>query len=276
MATEYENVSERAAEEVMFNRTETAYDLSQRSRVMPPPLNTLVFVMTMLVWMLNLIVSVISPRANLYAYLNHSTFQKLSDNRIPIERSNYFLTMSRGQVCQWFFGRAVRWIPFCRDSISKENCGNIHHKRCYGVMIVHGKDKSKSLHAVSGMSMTDYIDKFQSKHNQDLDPKDKAKLKQLTPNTLFCSHCFQPFSVSDYEDELTSPAIALLDMLSAVTFVMVPIAYIPLVIALAILSIYDEFSEWIGDETPKQPFTNSDFDREYFPAQFDKKRETET
>ena len=43
MTTEYENVSERAAAEVMCNQAELAYDLTtQTSRMMPPPFNIVV------------------------------------------------------------------------------------------------------------------------------------------------------------------------------------------------------------------------------------------
>ena len=361
MATEYEDVSEKAAEEVMCNKIELAYDLSHRSRLMPPPLNTLVFIQWGMVWWFNFIRSVINPKDNLYAYLNYHSFQKLKEsnpmalavfvsgymlnaaisvsiwmlnviafvcwmchetasvlrshlgtflyahcsehpaiidklefigwilspclsvieslyqflllvpdvmpslyaewhvNATGNRASNYFLNMSRAQVLKWFL---LRLFP---RFVNEEDIKRIHHRACYGYLIMHGKNKSKSLHAVNGMSMTDYMDKFQRKHNKNINQYDKARLKHLTPNALFCGYCGQPYSANNYEDELASPEMALLDLLSAITFSVV--VYVPLIIGLGVLTIFDEFQSWLEGGAKQQKYTPADFNREYFPSQ---------
>merc|ERR1719273_2544274 len=71
MSTKFQEVSKRAAAEVMYNKAELTYDLSkQTSRMMPPPLNLLAVVVFVIVWSLNLFVScVINPKWNVYAHL---------------------------------------------------------------------------------------------------------------------------------------------------------------------------------------------------------------
>merc|ERR1719273_2551714 len=62
MSTKFQEVSQRASAEVMYNKAELTYDLSkQTSRRMPPPINLLTIALFVVVWILNLIISLIYP-----------------------------------------------------------------------------------------------------------------------------------------------------------------------------------------------------------------------
>merc|ERR1712228_693807 len=77
---------------------------------------------------------------------------------------------------------------------------------------------------------------------------DRAKLTRLTSNTLFCRSCFAPIHEEKYNDELTSPFVALTDIISAL---LLPIALIPLLFILPILIMYEIFYRWAHDEYKK-------------------------
>ena len=67
MTTEYEGVKEKAASQVIFNKAELAYDLSKRSRLMPPPLNILALVVGIIIDIFNFAPALGSPAGwNIY------------------------------------------------------------------------------------------------------------------------------------------------------------------------------------------------------------------
>eukprot|EP01084_Bolivina_argentea_P166855 289660_1 len=76
MSTEYENFQEIANLEVAYMWTETAYDLSHRDRLMPPPLNLIVYVIGIIihicVWPLAICCT--TNKCNLYTHFNHNTY----------------------------------------------------------------------------------------------------------------------------------------------------------------------------------------------------------
>ena len=112
------------------------------------------------------------------------------------------------------------------------------------------------------------------KEKQQINPADKVLLKQLTTNALFCANCFKPFLKTPEEkvtQELVTPFIALLDLLSAICFVIIPIAWIPLIIVFALIALKDLlFDLIIGSNNDDDEYRCRDFDREYFPHQFDR------
>ena len=96
-------------------------------------------------------------------------------------------------------------------------------------------------------------------------------MKQLTSTeTLFCEFCNRPVPSSrkHLNKELTTPYAALLDCVSALLFVLLPIAWIPLLIILSLLAALDGIKICFDDEHTKKRFKPKDFDREYFPNQF--------
>merc|ERR1712130_851706 len=123
-----------------------------------------------------------------------------------------------------------------------------------------------------GITMSQYCERYENKRRQNIETKDKQLLKQLTVNTLFCEFCYRPFLKDKVHEELTTPYVALLDYISAIIFVIFPIAWIPLILLFSILAAKD----WISrkckdnkDETENYKYT--DFDKEYVPDQFQEK-----
>ena len=50
---------------------------------------------------------------------------------------------------------------------------------------------------------------------------------------------FRPFLKHQVDEQLTTPYVALLDILSAITFVIIPIAWLPLILLFAVLAVFD-------------------------------------
>ena len=77
MTTEYEEVQKQAQAEVIFNETELTFDLTSRSRQMPPPLNVISTIVAFVIHILNFFFALIHPQIlNIYAYIDYSTFEK--------------------------------------------------------------------------------------------------------------------------------------------------------------------------------------------------------
>merc|ERR1712130_381691 len=125
-----------------------------------------------------------------------------------------------------------------------------HHRNCYGYLVMHGGSKEmKKCYAVDGIRMAEYMERYEAKNLTKIHHKDRAKLTQLTSKTLFCRYCYQPIHEQRYEDELTSPIIALTDLLSAV---FLPVGLIPLLLILPILMIYEEIVRWTRDDNEEK------------------------
>ena len=76
MTTEYENVREKAKQEVILNQIELTFDLSIRSRSMPPPLNIIVYLSSSIIYIINVITSCCF-RYNMYSYIHFDSFKQL-------------------------------------------------------------------------------------------------------------------------------------------------------------------------------------------------------
>ena len=79
MTTEYENFQKDAQKEVGYMKIDTIVDLAYRDRLMPPPLNILIYPIGLI---LHLIISLLLSLPcgldyNLYAKINRSTFLSL-------------------------------------------------------------------------------------------------------------------------------------------------------------------------------------------------------
>ena len=75
--------------------------------------------------------------------------------------------------------------------------------------------------------------------------QDRALLTGLTAKTLFCRSCFQPIREDKYHEELTTPFMALLDVMSAMLLF---VALMPMMTVLPFLIVYEVFVEWINDD----------------------------
>eukprot|EP01083_Nonionella_stella_P109163 318001_1 len=80
MTTQYENLQETAKGEVLYNQAALTYDLSKRSRVMPPPLNIVVLVVALAVYVINFCLAMICPETlNIYSWIDHQLFYNLQN-----------------------------------------------------------------------------------------------------------------------------------------------------------------------------------------------------
>eukprot|EP01083_Nonionella_stella_P172932 594922_1 len=74
MSTKYEEFQETAQEEVHFMQIETAIDLAHRDRLMPPPLNVIVYPLGVAI---HLFVTLFAPCCNCYSHINRRTYLML-------------------------------------------------------------------------------------------------------------------------------------------------------------------------------------------------------
>eukprot|EP01084_Bolivina_argentea_P155700 271335_1 len=346
MTTEYENVSEQAEQEVVFNQTELTFDLSKRSRSMTLPLNIIVLIFAIIVWFINLFIAIIYPKWNIYSYLHYETFEILRLRKYwfgyplfftvalwitfivgmyyykkiaiifficltccwilhfvylfggfnccqtcKVKPTKYFKLMKRKQVCQWYcngiklyfresIGWCCRWCCRCRKCqrmaikkrlIDQERLRKIrekqkiHHKGCHAELILHSHDAKKSLYAVDGKNMTQYMEEYEQNGHK-IGSEDKSLMKMLTTESLFCSKCFKPFEKNKIDQQLVYPFAALLDFLSAFIFVFFPVAWFPLVLIFSLFTLKDKLFKWFQD-AEEVKYTNQNFDAEYFPKQ---------
>ena len=126
------------------------------------------------------------------------------------------------------------------------------------------------------VNRSQYIERYEQKRRQRIESKDKQLLKQLTSNTRFCKYCYQPFSCDDehIRRELTTPYMALLDLMSAIIFVIIPIIWIPLILLFCILAGWDYCvgrANGDGRDDEMKNYSDKEFDKEYFAAQFKRK-----
>merc|ERR1719242_986277 len=97
LTNEYERVSDQAAAEILFNKTELVYDLRHRVRLLPPPLTTLAILIGCVMWIINFFVSFCKPSWNLYGSVDHSTFKRMKQVTIrPLIRTFCRLPCLRG------------------------------------------------------------------------------------------------------------------------------------------------------------------------------------
>eukprot|EP01084_Bolivina_argentea_P174521 302308_1 len=344
MTTEYESVRERAKQEVVFNQIESTFDLSNRSRLMPPPLVIIVVIFSSIVWVFNFILSaIIHPKLNVCAYLHYDTFKVLRsrqlkkrcfyeiiitiilwivfivgisiykpisiwvaigaaallvcfamiymfgqfiyntcccccENESKIFATKYVESMSRCQLWRWYCSSNC-----CRnkkkkshdldendemdaDEMSDKNgARKIHHKGCYAEIILRSQDANKSLNPIQGITMSKYIELYEKAHNE-INPTDKSLIKMLTRDTLFCKKCYRHLDKKNIDRQLVTSWEALLDYSSVMTFIFIPIAYIPLLIIFLFMTLVDCIIKKCKErETSEQDYTNQNFDADYFP-----------
>eukprot|EP01084_Bolivina_argentea_P174525 302312_1 len=320
MTTEYENVREQAQQEVVFNQTELTFDLSNRSRLMPPPLTIIVYVVSFIVMICNFILcACCHPKLNIYAYLHYDTFEiirnrkygcvpypvwiaivlwtllivainseakdthddhmhivwwsigivaagllllffivymfgeftyntcyskylccccknpSMGTNAKTFYATNYLKSMTRCQLWKWYccsccYGNNLDDSNGITDSDEKDmiemaaanKVRKIHHKGCYAELILRCQDSKKTLNPIKGITMSKYIDQYESKHNE-INETDKSVVKTLTRDTLFCEKCYRHLDKKRIDKQLVTPWPALLDYSSVMIFLFIPI-----------------------------------------------------
>ena len=273
MTTEYEKVQSKAKQEVIFNQTEVTIDLSSRGRFMPPPLNIIVFIIATVVQILNFIISTFKKEWNLYASMDYTLFENLKQHTFNFKK------WKKINVKPWRYDSIKEMSDYyktkCLNCLNKSDeiidvkPNQILHKVCYGAILVPNQDK-KNIFTIQGYTMNQLIQYIQC-HKSSMDPTDQSILKQLTTNTLFCRYCYFPFLQSKVttNDCTTTPYFAFLDLVSSITFLLIPIAYIPLIFLFGILAFYDRIMQCFDNEIDDRTYyENTDFDKEYFPEQF--------
>eukprot|EP01083_Nonionella_stella_P141583 436629_1 len=315
MTTKYENVQEEAKGELTYNRAAMTHDYSQRSRIMPPPLNLVVIVLVFFIDIINFLIAMIRPKKNIYACIDHQSFFNLKSFNVwqslrQCEHDHWKEPQGtdkkyqgRGDFLLWFFvGCCYNWIQYIKcdkwgacSPCTRRCCGHtqhgsinssktkgtkaielkvhwrLHHKSCYGIIILH--TDNDTVETPKGITMSKYCELYETNRKHKIELKDKQLLKRLTRNkVLFCEFCYRPILVSSNKktlSQLTTPYVALLDYTSAILFIIV--AWIPLLLVFFILSV----PVWLfhccckddDGEAKKYDHTYTDFDNEYFPDQ---------
>ena len=98
-----------------------------------------------------------------------------------------------------------------------------------------------------------------------VEANDRQLLKQLTTTTLFCPHCYRPFLEKvGNEDvgDLSTAYAAMMDYLSAIMFVLVPLAWIPLILLFAVMALKEWISDLFSADDDGRKQDHTDFDRE--------------
>eukprot|EP01084_Bolivina_argentea_P286623 491712_1 len=303
MNQQYESVQKEAQAHAVFNRAELAYDLSNRSRLMPPPLDIFVFASFFIVWFFNLFISLFNPKWNVFAVIHYELFQNLKQFNLwscnhggfsvnyetKISIFNVRRKVEQGDCCSAFgcYGKdpyrrtvnkslyfqtmsrrdVLQWYCCCK----KKYIIRIHHKGCHGQIKMYSKSKSiwkNNSNPVESINMEQYFDLYERYRKWSILKSDKMILKDLTSTTLFCSKCYKSFlnRNESLEKELESPFIPLFDFLSAIVFVVIPVVWIPLIILIGLAA----FKDWLEESCRNKQhyakhYSNQDYDRDYNP-----------
>ena len=319
-------------------RIETVIDLANRDRLLPPPLNILIYPIGFAIHLLILIVSLISCNnnkcicnLNIYSKISRKTYLLLENcycgchrNRTGKFRDIWFdrnkkysiTDASNDEIIQkslykgtWFALGHLTGFTFIKNKISyqcekrgcninckreqkqqrkkqsqkrkkqriekkyKEQPFNAYHKGCYNCIKLRVKDDlgdssgKNETTTVRGITMKEYISKFEKVQKTKLHLDDTILLKHLTVDTLFCNYCYQPFLEHQVDKILLTPFRVLLDLLSCIVFLFT--AWIPLLIFFTIMSIFQYLFECCADNVKSKKSNQGnkyiEFDREYYP-----------
>ena len=169
------------------------------------------------------------------------------------------------KVCAMFVGNV--WSDKYLEISYRFGRVNIVHKGCYGVIKIFSKENNQSV--VDAVTMSTYVSLYEDKRNRSISRQDRDALNKLTSNILFCQHCFQSFLNRDedeLEEQLVTPIVPLLDFVSTITFVLIPIAWIPLLIIAGFAALKDSIFQWFDhSDYINEGYLNRDYDQNYFP-----------
>eukprot|EP01083_Nonionella_stella_P151333 483394_1 len=114
-----------------------------------------------------------------------------------------------------------------------------YHKGCYNYISLRVKDTvtGQDTTAIRGISIKQYIERFETKRRTTLHQEDKILLKHLTVDTLFCDRCYQPYLEKDVKAVLLPPFRILLEFVSCIVFLLT--AWLPLVIFFSLMWLWE-------------------------------------
>ena len=280
MTSKYEDVQEQATKQVIHTRTELTSQLKSGTRLMPPPLNIIVFLISIAVDIINLFLALIYPPLNIYRLISAQLFfnlqnvdvfqgfghwKWLGDNKWQSIKGSESLFTTRKDVLAWYF-----IAPFYRFGEAKRGSAGkawkCFHKACYGVLLLESKGsnaRDKLSERVKGITMSKYCHRFERNSGQKIEHKDKQLLKQLSTNTLFCQYCCRPFLKENVSRELTTAYTGFLDLISVILFLIV--LWIPMTICLFAVALVTWFAglfEGTNGGDGEDEYKASDYDKE--------------
>lgn len=170
MTTEYENVQEDAQKEVSYMSAQITFDLSNRNRMIPPPLNIIVIAVGVFVHVINLPLALLLPAFNLYSYVDYHIYQRMESfyigcnsrkrkkyqieekaesetNQIFNKRWNTFVILSG-------FAWIVKNVPLPKFLKCCSKCRNMDMNmdsmtaECYSELEGDGRKKSDNIYSV--------------------------------------------------------------------------------------------------------------------------------
>ena len=178
---QYESVQEVARKQAIHSRIALTNDLRNRNRLMPPPLNMVVVILSVVVDIINFFVALIYPRLNIYRLISAELFFNLQNMDVfrpclgdskwqPIKGSES-LFETRTDVLRWYFVAPFYRFGFLRkiiccisdkmhDQDKKPPSWNYFHKSCYGVLLLEGNPNDALSERVKGITMTTYCDRY--------------------------------------------------------------------------------------------------------------------
>ena len=211
---------------------------------------------------------------------------KSKNKTVEIGKLEYFASMNRKQAFIWYRNQMLNGIMIIFDMIAsltlciadgilpgvnhkRFDRVLIHHKGCYGCIKIFSNENKSNEYVMDGITMSTYFGIYEEHKKSSITRQDRITLTRLTSKTLFCSKCYQAFLISDPEElekELVTPIVPLLDFVSSITFVIFPIAWIPLIIITGIGALKDRIFLWFDhSDRTNERYSNQDYDRNYFP-----------
>lgn len=256
------NEYDRIELDSIYIRTKTVYKLAQRDKLIPYPLNVIVYIFGLIIHFLSLSLTIFFPTTfNIYSHFDHSTYRWLKsfdcgcdqykDDAYNIsvpqnaERWNVFLFVN-----DCVFKECAKKV--CCSKCSKK-CIDYHeeipltvyHKTCYQCITLNINDilnEQYPIHKIRGISMKEYISSFLRRYKLYLHENDKEILKHLNvemSEITFCDKCYQPFLKQNDEKVLLSPFHVLLDFISCFMFLLV--AWFPLLLLFSMFAFIENY-----------------------------------
>eukprot|EP01084_Bolivina_argentea_P152861 266573_1 len=124
-----------------------------------------------------------------------------------------------------------------RQRLYRSNPLKAYHKGCYNRIKLEVKDnlEGKRSYVIDGMTVMEYIGKYERINSVTLRVSDIIALQRLNADTLFCNHCYEPYTERQVDMSLTTPFHVLLDIMSCFLFLFT--GWLPLVIFFGFMAI---------------------------------------
>ena len=138
MGAKYEEMKDKAKGEVIYNRAELTYDLSKRSRILPPPFTIIVLAVTFIIDIANFFLALVSSftscwgcTLNIYAKLDYHAFFNLRNFHIWIWDYEEWKSVkgtrheyeTANDILRWYF--VAPWYDWIKPKLDHEFLGYI-------------------------------------------------------------------------------------------------------------------------------------------------------